>query len=887
MSLSQNTIIRALDSYTFSNIWNAPVDECGVNLQLYLASSRFVTNSLITNTRQTSLSLPSFGDQYAVFWVNYVSFEESLIISPKTWISTDTLGNEYQTLFHVYSETGLMLPKSTVFIYHDISSNMVYIAIKKNPLILIVGMTNWTKLYLSVYRYAKESGTPLNILSQYISSTDLRDAIGPAWATARSETYNSQGSFIYINGYDCSSMTGIGVSVGQYIDIYTDQTVINAYTVQFNTSSPTGYYSELYQTYKEILHCPKQANPSNLIITPEMVSITAQRNSDQLGCFVHHNKKNGITQITHCDFGIDTDIVNAYRETLVPDGTLSDITFHVRIRSHNNQLIREANYIKYLYLCSDTEIKKFLMGTGDPTLPFWSASNLEKSLYVMKMTQGYYPVLSQTLADYINSLGYYTTIAAICQYNKEYTIDKLPVNAVSIKKPLILTGTSVYPLVYLNGQKLRDTQVDYVNTIHDKILLSLTPDVYCQIGQTLTVKLVETGSSIPYLFTPSTNSNSITVPFKEVLIYKINTLASPIKGYNTSSLYSYSTISIDQNADFTTTLSNNNTTTIIFNSTVYGNTYLIQNAQFSRCYGGDITTQVNNLLPITLTLSTLCNDGITYAPLLGYNTLEVYLNGRRLIQGIDYSANPLTDSHGNSAIVQLFMCNRSLLSLNGGNYLEVIAHTAIEAEKTIGYVTNNTIDISNNVETWYAGLSDCFTNGYLLIDPIDGGDMITPRASIGNGTPYQINATLPSFLMSVFNNVSSVNDDTKIQVINNYMNKKPPINDTSSLIIPTSWQVYSPYLTAIFNDVVNNTIVLNNDPDNILFLQQFMAYAYLLQNDPTLTATISNVDLRYCDIYPTYNIIHVQNLQNYTILRRLANLLLPTDNNTLGDVLND
>jgi len=888
MSLSQDAVIRALNSYVYETTYNAPADECGVNLQLYLVSPRFVTNTIISGN--LSLALPVAGTQYAIFWANYVLFEDSLIIPENTWISTDIIGQVHQTLFHVYSETGLMVPKSSVFVYRATGSSRVYIAVVKAPLVAIVGMTNWQQLYLSIYRYSASSNRPLTISSSQIASPDpgqsSAGAVTAAIATAMSLV--PKGTFVYINGYDHIPSSTIVLSPGDYVDIYTDTTVIDLFTVPLTTADPTGYFSSLYQVYKEVLHCPKATNPTNLIFTPEMLTLTARRNTDHIGCFIHRNETNGLTQITHNDVGINTSIVNAYRTTLVPTGTIADILIEVRIRSHNNHLILESSYIEYLYLNNDATILTFLTGHGDPTLPFWTAAALEQSVYVTDMANPPSLITPQTLATYVNSLGSYSTLAALCLYAKTYTINQLPVTAISVKKPLVLSGLAVYPMVYLNGTKLRDTQVDYVNGHQDKIIFSLTPDVYAQVGQSLTVEMLESGSSIPYLFTPTSGTPTLTVPFRGLTIYQVNTLTTSVVGYLTSATKSYTQLIPGPGAVMQTTVSGD-TTTLLFQPGSYGTTYLIQNATFSRCYGQDVTSQVTALTPVHIELTTLCQDGSTIVPLLGYQTLEVYLNGRRMIEGIDFSAVPIADTSNNAAIVQILVCNKSVLSTTGSNYLEVIAHTAVDLGHSVGYVTNNTINIRNNTEMWYNGLSEAFSNGYLLINPTDGGDKLTPAVTITNGTPFLITATIPNFVLKALSSISSVADDERLVLINAYLNAQAPINDNSFLIIPNSWKVYSPYLTAIIHDVTQPGQLLEytNDPDPVLFKRQFAAYDYLLNNDPTLTSNISAIDLRYCDVYPTYTTVNVPDLNTYTILRRLAGLLLSPDSDTLGDVTND
>lgn len=876
-------VTRALNAFGFENIWNAPADECGVTLQLFPLNARFVANSIITD--RASLALPSPGAQYATFWMNYELFSNSLVIPPNTWMASDQLGQLHQTLFQVYSTTGIMVPKAAVFLYRAPTLRKVYIAVAKTPLVKLLGLTNWQTLYLSVYRYAASDGKPLTIQSLQVASPDPGHTSvgGITAAIAAAQTLRPYGTFVYVNGYDHLATQPITLAPGDYVDIYTDATVLARFTVNLTTAG-TGYFSDLYNVYKEILHCPKAINPTNLLLTTELLTLTARRNTDQVGCFVVRGMNDGLTQITHNDVGLDVDIINAYRNSL---GT-ADISIEVAIRSHNNHLIRDANFIDYLYTCDDATILQILTGQSDPAVAFWTATSLEQTGYVRDMSRAAALIDGEGIADYVASLGYYTALAAICEYTHTYPVDILPVVALSVAKPKVMAGVSTYPLVYLDGVKLRDSQVDYANASTSNIVVSITPDVYVTQGQTLSIELLENGTSIPYLFTPTSGTSSITVPYGSVLVFQVNTLAAPVTGYLATSSISLTPVVQSANGLVQTTNAVDGSTIATFPPLAYGQTFLIQNAMFTRCFALDVTSQVAANTPIHMELTTVCSGNTTVVPFIGYQTLAVYLNGRRMIEGIDYNAKPLLDSNGNPALVQLILCNRSVLSLTGSNYLEVVAHTGVELGQTIGYTTNNRLNVANITELWHNRLSLAFANGLLQIDPADLGNEIIPVQPVGNGLPFLLTTIVPSYAAAALANFTSDADRARIATINLFLSKQPPVNDNSTLIIPQSWQVFSPYLTAILADATKSgqVVIYANDPDPVLFRHQFAAYDYLLLNDPTLTPAISKIDQRYVDIYPHYNTIHVPDINAYNIYHRLVAMLLPPDSNTLGDVTN-
>lgn len=879
MTIAEDAVVQALNGYTFQNIWNEPLLEYASNVKLIPVSTTFLINWIIA---PRYIPLPDTGLQYAVYSVNYTLVGNSLVIPQNTWVATDTIANTYQTLFHVYTADGLMLPKGFVLLYNNSYNNTLYVAIQKTPFMSIAGISNWSNLYLSVYRYL-QNGTPLNVQSIYIPNPDtglvVTGQVQTAITTALTLTNN--GTTVYSNGYDIPTSTTPSFTAGSYVDIITDTTVAGIYSVNLTTTD-TGYYSSFYSLYKQVLHCPKSLNPNNEIMTVELLSLTARRNLDNIGLYITKSAENSVTQITHNDVGINTEVVSALQAAL---GT-QDISIEVKFRTHQKTLIREINYIDYLYINDDADILNFLIGSSDASLPFWTAASLEQATYVAYLSATPSLMSTQTLATYVQGLGYYTVLSILCQHLNNYPITSLPMSNLSIPKPLVLSGLPAYPVVYLNGIKVSDAQVGYSNTIRGNLLIGFASTVSYTTGQTISVDIIESGSSTPYLFSPISTSTTITVPFSTVQVYQLNTLTTDTSGYNVTSSVSCTLMSTASGESVQTYVSGTGTE-VVFGPATYGNTYFIQNGTFSRTFPFDITTQVAAQTPIHVELTTLCTDGATTVPFVGYNSLDVYLNGNRLIPGIDFSAIPILDSNGNASIIQILICNMQFISIGNTNTIEVIARTGIVLENEIGYLANNLANIGNSVDFWYAGASAAFVGGLLQINPTDQGDAISPNPALPNAYPFYIVTEIPNIIDEVLTGYTSSTDDSRISLINTYFNNQAPENNISTLLIPESWKLYSPYLSAIYNEALTNTSfeLFTNDPDDTLFLEQFSAWDYLKLNDPTVNPAISKIDLRYCDINPSYGTVSVPDTNTYTILQRLETLMLAADPDTEGDVV--
>lgn len=883
--ITQSAITNALYSYCFERVWNVPISKYAVNLRLIPISSRFVVNYIID---AYYLNLPAKNTQYAAYQLDAPLFGDTWVMPSNTWVTSDQVGSVYDTLLNVYTETGLMFPKASVALYRHTNMNKIFIIITEPAVLKTGGLAEWSSLYLSIYRYTKTSH-PLTIQSFIIPSSDVGLIVTNQAqnALAASLAVSFVGTTVYVNGYDLNLTQGMVFlpQPGDMIDILTDTTVVGSYSVDLTTTQ-TGYFSLTYGVYKEVLHCPRALNPNNQILTTESLSLTARRNSDQVGVYIHRNDINALTQITHNDVGLNTTIVDAYRTSLASQ----DISIDVKVRLHPNVLVREIDYISDLYLCSDATILSFLIGLGDAALPFWAAVALESSFYVTALSILPRGIVREALSTYMTGLGYYTTLAVLSQQIVSIPVLEIPISAITVSKPFILKGSVAYPRVYLNGLKLQDAQVVGVNTADDRVQVSMTNTVPWQIGQIMTIELIEAGISIPYLFTPTAAAPSITVPFASVTVFQKNILVTPVTAYGASASSSYTPITLIVGGMVQIFAASGGGMQITFTPQAYNTSFVIQNETFSRCYAQNITATVAATAPIHLELMTVANDGVTILPLVGVTALDVYLNGARLIHGIDYAAVPYTDISGNLAIFQVMICNREFLNFMPGaaNYLEVIARTATTLADDIGYVVNNVLSVGNAVELYYAGMSQVFANGALQTNVTDNGTTLSPTPAIANACAFAVQTRLPNFFTTLLSGYTSTLDDQRLAAINVYFNAQTTPSPTAPLVIVQSWTVFSPYLTAIIYDATQqpgNITLYANDPDVTLFKAQFSAYNEILQNDPTLNATGSLIDLRFCDVYPVYQQVIVPNTQLYTVLRRLAALMLTPDSDTLGEIL--
>jgi hypothetical protein len=871
--VEQTRMIDALNRYCFHNIWNATLQEYRVNVKPnQILAGRYLKGSVSVGSERFPLPTPT--DQYIAYYAPQQSFFGGLRLQKGVWIRSDTFLTHYKTLLYSYDTEGRVLPRNSVYLYLSPISNRVIIALLKNPLLKVFG-PHFDAFYMTVYRDSDQPN-PITLQTWYVDPTNASGSVnGLVTFLSQSKTKNFEGTQILINGREFSQSNPLSYQPGDYIEILCDENVIGAYDVNVSNNT-TGFYSDIDSKYKEILHCPKTINPNNQLITHNtcMLSILT---SEGIGRYVHRIDDVGVGQITHNDLSITTDVVDAYR-TYLND---QDLKIHVRVRTHtkDNVLINDLFYVSFLYICSDEDILKHLRGELDNTLSFWKASSLENSFYTRMMFDTPNSTDKSVLDEYIAGLGYYTVAAILSNHVTTFKTGNMQ-RQFRVYKPVALIGKSCYPMVYLRGYKLQDDQFTYGDQYSHSVRITLSDDVYLGSENDLVIALIENGSGRPYVFTPDVSHTTITVPFRDVRIFEELTTSESVKGYRVESFHRYIE-NIETPGSLSVTDNGDGTTTLLFGLSNYNKTFIIQNRNFSV----NISTSLDDMIftekgSLTLPLQITCmNDTDKVVPLLGYNTVDAYMNSLKLVDNLDISVNTLKDSEDRLAGYEISLNTLDYLKEAPGNILQTIVHTGTQLSNEAGFVYNGTISFDNNINLWYPNISRAYVKGLLVSKLEDFGTYLVPNMTTHTGDAYKIEVHLLGTVAELLDGYSSTPDINRINTIRAYFNRILEV-DKSVVVVDRSHLIFSNYVAQITRDLAQGVLEVANDPDDVRFLVQFNTYRHLRDIDTALK-DMDIIDLTYTGIYGTYTNFSVSP-EIRKIILRFEKLVLPSDPNSLG-----
>jgi hypothetical protein len=242
-----------------------------------------------------------------------------------------------------------------------------------------------------------------------------------------------------------------------------------------------------------------------------------------------HSSTMKLKQVTHNDFAIPEDLLTAYGVLLGTEEFILNI--QVRENSNTNTLVRDKNYIDLLYRHSDDKILQFLEGQGSTILSFWTADVLANSKYVKYMTSVPTFVDANNLSTFVETFGYQYVLSLLTDSIRKFTFTQYIKYPFIVKKPIIYSGLDVNVLLYINGIKIDYTLLTQSNVNDEYITVGLTNQNYTPtVGDEIMIEMVDKVPHGNYTFIPNNTNNSIILPSMNYKVYKVNSIATPVKG---------------------------------------------------------------------------------------------------------------------------------------------------------------------------------------------------------------------------------------------------------------------------------------------------------------------------------------------------------------------
>ena len=873
-SVPSPAIVDHLNTTYFNDLWNAADESGRRNFELIKVSDTVSIGSVYIN--ESVVGLPTTGTVYAAYQIPASFLGRFISLYNRTWTSDKEILDKMGVQITTYTVGGRSCPIGTVWMYYDPVHYSVLIAIDYLTLNRCVGEF-YPNIYMTLYRDPTRS-SPI-ISNYYKVSTAFGATYTPSFVSskiAEARITYPNGTFVYVNGFVYFPTNVPTLVNGDVVSIISDPDIVG-YTDISVDDDITGYYSTKYGEYREVLHISKSVNPDNVVLTDNNIDAIVYDPQTNKGVYGHRADQNAITSITHNDFSTSRTSLQAFQNELGSSSVV--VRLYVRFPSRSVFLSDEINRIVDLYSLTDDKIQKQLTNRSPDQIGEWFAANLEQSEFLTLLYRFKGFDKTEILQKFIEAMGYHDVASTLAQSIVRYPYPK---SRVTIAKPVRLIGNLCDVIAYSDGRKIPNSAVTVRNISNTEFDVAFSYVDFVSENSDILLYITEIDPSTPVLIDTTGFNLEIDMNDDDYDIFEIINYVTPQNIWESTTTKGFRYI---QKSSFTYTITQNSNGT--FKYTLRDS---LNNKQFyfvpkygKRNFEFNIDSLLTNGSPIIINL-TMTDGDLNVLPLFGYTTAEIYINGYRLIPGIDFEIKKVMGVNDDILQNLLIISNCDFINFqNTNNLVEVITHGDEVVSYDIGYAVDNKLFLTSGFTYWSNVCGRAFVDGKVLGPTLRSGALMSTPTDVRDGAPFYVEFMIPYGVRKLLKDFSPNEDTTLEQRIRNVLGNQtytgPEIIQSDHL-----YALYSPFISQVAKDVVSGAFVIADDPSADDFLRQFHPYDIIRYSDPTIGSSNTLLDRRFVTLAANYKNEAVTNLQQLLLIRRLINLLMETTVLTIEDV---
>ena len=652
--------------------------------------------------------------------------------------------------------------------------------------------------------------------------------------------------FCFVNGHLVSEINFFTAKIGDVVEYIYDASVKRV--VDLKVESLKTFTSTLDSSYKYLLHYPKTGEDMIDYIDDIDVYVLRKEGARFKGQYLHRNKEDALRMVTHRDYSVPVDTFEHIARSLAELTSLQPLDlreFYIRLYIRNSGLKRPLVYdhqrIFELYKLSDSDVVSAMVGV-DAVIPEWTATQLEDSAYTELMRTPY----SEINIDLIERAYGYNAVTKIIGDTPTKT--RLFNSVQVVELPIGLYEKSTIYEYDANGVLLE----------HHHHMLGT---VYtARNNQTRIIEGVAgLGSHEPSVIYGLDNiSLPSTYSYRVYMCYLVDDLPNnEWRDITDSNLY--------QVVDNVLIWNNLETDQYLMVRTDEKFlTYTLELHAVAGTYYFDLTETV---------------DGLERVMTVPMGDLDIWLNGKALIQGLDYVVD----------FPRVMIFNKAYLRQPAGSSSQTIVvrftgfcdeNLKMRQPEDYGFVEHGVLsndsefDIRDDKVLRITVRGDVKHRSDLKFSEDHSGVSIVNAL---NGAPYQIKdviVPLRTLTQEETYRLRTRSEDLD-QRIEEYMTLKYPQPDRDAVsAISNRHMLYSPFFSHIVSDLASGQIDktrLERVLEETDVLELCAPYEHLLETDP-LNENLK-IDQRYIVIHPTQLTAAVGlDLYSYKFMQRVVAL---------------
>lgn len=820
-----------LTQHALKNVWCNPRQDNQIILQASRIS-RYGGEKVSMPIMKRRVTLPTSDHRYHVYWIGQVN-PMILGLLPKdpvweigTWKAFSEAVTKTTLFADLYTDIGIHIPLHKTY----------YMYTSDRALVFAVNMGNKSqvdyeveKIYLRLYTnayYESDRANALEIQTRCEGRTILNTQDILAYQSLVATYRNKTGyTFCFINGHLVNDINLLTTKIGDVVEVYYDASVKKV--VDFEVNSLDTFTSLLDQEYKYFLHYEKEEGEEQVIDYVDDIDVYVIKKSNKgfVGRYLHKNREQNLRMVTHRDYSLSVGsyvhIADHFKE-MFNDPNLGTKDFTVRLFIRHGGMIRPLIYDHHrlfeLYKLPDEEVRAAFLGIG-ATVEEWYAPVLENGAYTKLMRIPYKDVNIEVIEDAYGYNGITKVIGETPTRTRD--ISGRQAATLSIGH---YTNSTVYEYS-AEGRLLGYHHHLIGTTYHPR-------NNECRLVEAI----VGTGSNAPSV---RTGTNFIPLPldysYRVYMCYLVNGVP-------------------DRNwVDITGTAHYSVRDGVLHWNNLETEQWLMVRTDES------FLTQDLSIVPVAGTVyfdlaETI--DGQLQVMQVPMGDLDIWLNGKSLIYGLDYHVRfprvyivnkehliqPAGSTPQKVTVRFTGFCDKDLQLRVPGDY-GFVEH---------GVLSNNSrFDIRDDKVLRITLRGDLKTRKDLVFSELHQGVSTTNAL---NGSPYQVKEVIIPLRGFTDEETYSLREKSLAvdKAVSDYLTLKLPQPERPALTaIPNRYKLYSPFISHIVNDLNSGQF----NKENILkplsdgeVVELCRPYEHLLGFDP-ISPDIE-VDHRYIVIHP-------------------------------------
>mgnify|MGYP001772778243 CR=1 FL=1 len=393
--------------HAIANVWCNPAQDRQFVYRLARLTPRYGSRDNIRLFYE-QLELPTKDVYYHVYQIGKaIPKRLGLPLKTRTWMNFAKLAESELLYNELYTANGVQFPRYNSYIRLTSNKNLI-VAVPVNDRINDLEDSDlYLRVYSNAYFNSDRSVGNRHIFCNGITATTEDDILLIQREIRLLVEEHGGFPYYFVNGRFVHNLSLTTAQIGDTLEYVLDGSIKRM--VEFEVDDLPAFYSELDAVRKYLLHYDDPSVQQIEYLDDVDIFIVNRTIQDRfVGIGYHRNEEDWLRMVTHKDYSVPADrVTNAVMANPEDPRHLENserwpstkwstpmgkrLQVFIRHSGYERPLVPEANRIQELYRLPSRKIVDAMVGT-EASLPLWHATNLEQSPYVLTMSADPYVI---------------------------------------------------------------------------------------------------------------------------------------------------------------------------------------------------------------------------------------------------------------------------------------------------------------------------------------------------------------------------------------------------------------------------------------------------------------------------------------------------------------